>query len=71
MELIDIRFFTIERRADSTTRQWDKSSILLRVTRVLTKPSLTVHCVGGTGRKRNYVMNEQHRSCFLRSCWLD
>jgi len=37
------------------------------VTIVLTTPCLTVHCGGGSERKRNYAMYEQHRSSFLRS----
>jgi len=71
MELINIRFF--KPKGGLTAQQGSGTRVrrLLQVTGVLTTPSLTVDSGAASGRKRNYVMNEQYRSCFVRSGWLD
>ena len=71
MELINIRIFELKAglAAQEGSGTWVR--YLLQVMRVLTKPCLTVHCGAGSGNKRNYIMNKQYTSYFLRSGWLE
>jgi hypothetical protein len=71
MELINIRFFKLKGGLAAQQDSGTKFECLLPVTSVLTTTCLKVHWDTGSGKKRNYAMNEQYRGSFLRSSWLN
>lgn len=70
MEFINIRFFTLKGGL-ATQGSGTRDRCLFKVTSILTKACLTVHCCTASGRERNHAMNEQNRRGFLFSGWLD
>jgi len=70
MELINNRFFKLKGGLAAQEGSGTRVRYLLQVTRVLTKYSLLVDRRSSSGKKTNYVMNEQYSCCWLPSGWL-